>query len=113
MISGQPKTKPAGPRTTGGQNCPFTLDRCGNVSDASGDGCGMIGGLSFNANNQIVGYVYGASDDLLSDTSGPPAVSIGRVLIDMAEAQTAAWQNTTPKAVASAAMARAHGAGSA
>ncbi len=56
--------------TDSGQNCPFALDQYGNISDASGDGCGTIGGLSFNANNQIVGYVYGAGGDLLSDTSG-------------------------------------------
>ncbi|MGH9483735.1 MAG: hypothetical protein ACRD1F_01655, partial [Terriglobales bacterium] len=56
--------------TGGGTSCQFAIDQYGNLSLSSGNDCAMISGLSFNASNQIVGYVYDASGNLLSDTSG-------------------------------------------
>lgn len=53
-----------------GTNCQFAIDAFGNLNLSSGSGCGMIGGLSFNGHNQIVGYTYDPSGNLLSDTSG-------------------------------------------
>jgi len=56
--------------TGGGTNCQFAIDRYGNLNLSGGSGCGMLGGVNFNGNNQIVGYGYDASGLLLSDTSG-------------------------------------------
>jgi RHS repeat-associated protein len=56
--------------TGGGTNCQFAIDRYGNLNLANGSGCGMLGGVDFNGNNQIVGYGYDGSGLLLSDTSG-------------------------------------------
>ncbi|TAN21401.1 MAG: hypothetical protein EPN33_12320 [Acidobacteria bacterium] len=54
----------------GGTSCQFAIDQYGNLGLSSGSGCAMLSGLSFNGNNQIVGYTYDASGDLLTDNAG-------------------------------------------
>jgi RHS repeat-associated protein len=54
----------------GGTDCRFAIDRYGNLNLSNGSGCGMLSGIGFNENNQIVGYGYDPSGLLLSDTSG-------------------------------------------
>ncbi|TAN21403.1 MAG: hypothetical protein EPN33_12330 [Acidobacteria bacterium] len=56
--------------TGGGTSCQFAIDQYGNLGLSSGTGCAMLSGLSFNSNNQIVGYSYDPSGNLLTDSAG-------------------------------------------
>src|SRR6185312_11093192 len=54
-----------------GVNCPFNVDRFGNLTDTGGNpSCGMLTGKQANAQNQIAGSVYDASGQPLSDSAG-------------------------------------------
>ncbi|MGH9466772.1 MAG: hypothetical protein ACRD1Y_05400, partial [Terriglobales bacterium] len=58
--------------TQAGLSCAFNLDEYGNLGITSGSSaCGMPLALTFNtSNNQIVGDVYSAAGQRLSDTAG-------------------------------------------
>lgn len=76
--------------TSAGLSCGFALDRYGNLAPAAANSaCGMPGTRSFTPANQIVGDVYDADGNLISDTSGQSWVWNG-------ENQLAAYQVTGP-----------------